>query len=118
MVEVQALYGSGKETNVGVNLFTTGEERKFDGSYLQADYFYNRTVGLVASLNNINFKDVTTSDPVTIDKINSWLIGVDFLPWLNTKIALQYANVKTKFVDATSPDETNKITRVVLDMAF
>ena len=119
MVEVQALYGSGKETNVGVNLFTTGEERKFDGSYLQADYFYNRTVGLVASLNNINFKDVTTSDPVTIDKINSWLIGVDFLPWLNTKIALQYANVKTKFVDpTTNPDETNKVTRVVLDMAF
>jgi hypothetical protein len=119
LVEVQALYGSGKETNVGVDIFGAGEERKFTGSYLQADYFYNRTVGLVASLNNIKFKDVTTADPIQADTIDSWLIAVDYLPWLNTKIALQYANVQTKFVDPTAnPDETNKISRVVLDVAF
>lgn len=118
MVEVQALYGSGKETNVGVDLFGMGAERKFTGSYVQADYFYNRTVGLVVSLNNINFKDVTAADPVPTDKINSWLVGVDFLPWLNTKIALQYANTKTTFIDQVQPDQTDKVTRVVLDMAF
>ena len=119
LVEVQALYGSGKETNVGANLFVTGEERKFDGSYVQADYFYQRTVGLVASLNNIKFKDVTAADPIPTDKMNSWLVGVDFLPWLNTKIALQHAVVKTKFVDPiANPDMTDKITRVVMDMAF
>jgi hypothetical protein len=119
MVEVQALYGSGKETNVGVNVFGVGEERKFDGSYLQADYFYDRTVGLVASVNNINFKDVTSTDPVQLDKVKSWLIGVDFLPWLNTKIALQHANVRSTFVDPiTNPDVTDKITRIILDMAF
>ena len=119
LVEVQALYGSGKETNVGANLFVTGEDRKFDGSYMQADYFYQRTVGLVASLNNIKFKDVTAADPIPADKMNSWLIGVDFLPWLNTKIALQHAVVKTKFIDpVANPDMTDKITRVVMDMAF
>jgi len=119
MVEVQALYGSGKETNVFGGLSGGDEERKFAGSYVQADYFYNRTVGLVGSLNNIKFKDATAGDPVPTDKINSWLIGVDFLPWLNTKIALQHANVKTKFVDPiANPDVTDKITRVVLDMAF
>ena len=119
MVEVQALYGSGKETNVGVDVFGTGEERKFTGSYIQADYFYDRTVGIIASLNNIKFTDVTTTDPIQADTVTSWLIGVDYLPWLNTKIALQYANVKTKFVDpTTNPDQTDKITRVVMDMAF
>ncbi len=118
MVEVQALYGSGKETNVGANIFGTGEDRSFNGSYVQADYFYNRTVGLVASLNNIKFKDVTAGDAVPTDKINSWLVGVDFLPWLNTKIALQHANIKTTFVDQVQPDQTAKVTRIIMDMAF
>jgi hypothetical protein len=119
MVEVQALYGSGKETNVFGGQSGADEGRKFTGSYVQADYFYDRKVGLVASLNNIKFKDVTATDPVTTDKINSWLIAVDFLPWLNTKIALQHAIVKTQFLDpTTNPDVTDKITRVVMDMAF
>ncbi len=53
------------------------------------------------------------------DKIDSWLASVNFLPWLNTKFAIQYVNTKTTFVDSdVEPDVTDKITRVVLDMLF
>jgi hypothetical protein len=115
MVEVQALYGSGKEDNV----FGGDEERKFNGYYIQGSYFYDRRYGVVASVNNITFKDVDAlADPNPVDKMNSALIAVEFLPWLNTKFALQYVNTKTTYVDEVLPDKTEKITRIVMDVAF
>jgi hypothetical protein len=118
MVEVQALLGSGKETNV----FGGGEERKFNGAYLQVSYFYDRKIGLVASINSIKFKDAFATEPdgsPGVDSKNSMLTAVEFLPWLNTKFALQYVTTKTKFVDLTAaPDQTEKITRIVMDVAF
>jgi hypothetical protein len=38
------------------------------------------------------------------------------MPWLNTKVALQYANAKTTYLDGT--DFTNRITRLVVDTLF
>lgn len=114
LFELQALYGYGKEKNV----FGGGEERKFDGFFVEGSYFYQRTVGLVAAFNNINVKNVSASD-ITGDqrKGNAWLISLNYLPWLNTKIALQYVNTKTKFAGG-EPDQTDKIFRVVLDVVF
>jgi hypothetical protein len=116
LIEVQALYGMGQEENV----FGGNETRKFDGLYLEASYFYDRKVGLVLATNNIKFKNVDAADPTGHqDKIDSWLASVNFLPWLNTKFAIQYVNTKTTFVDSdVEPDVTDKITRVVLDMVF
>ncbi len=117
LFEVQALLGSGKETNLSPLGFT-GDERKFAGSYLEASYFYQRKFGVVASLNNITFKDVDATDLAPVDKVNGRLIALNYLPWLNTKIALQYANVKTTLVSGAGPNETDKITRIVMDVAF
>ncbi len=114
IVELQALVGSGKETNV----FGGDEERKFSGSYLQGSYFYDRTIGLVASINNVTFKDVLSGDPDPTDKKNSVLVAVEYLPWLNTKFAIQYVTTKTTFVDQIQDDQTEKITRIVMDVAF
>lgn len=116
MLEVQALYGSGKETNV----FGGGEGRKFDGVYVEGSYFYERKIGFVAAINKIKFKDQDIAlDPVVnADKIDSWLVSLNFLPWLNTKFALQYVDAKTTSVDPTVPDVTNKTSRIVMDVAF
>jgi hypothetical protein len=119
MFEVQALYGGGKETNA----FGGGEERKFDGYYVEGSYFYDRKIGFVAAINNIKFKDVLASDIAIspnfgVDKVDSWLVSLNFLPWLNTKFALQYVDSKTTSIDPTVPDVTNKTTRIVMDVAF
>lgn len=115
LFEVQALFGNGKETNV----FGGDEERKFNGSYIQASYFYDRKIGLVASVNSIKFKDTLAADPEPQDKIDSTLVSLNFLPWLNTKLAFQYVTTKTKFVDPSAePDQTDKISRVVFDVVF
>ena len=113
IVEVQALYGGGKDDNV----FDGGEERKFDGYYVQADYYYDRTVGVIAAINNIKYKDVAATDPGTpTDKVEQWIVGFNYLPWLNTKVALQYSDTKTTMVDGTS--STDKISRIILDLLF
>ncbi len=113
IVEVQALYGGGEDKNV-FNDATGG--RKFNGYYVQADYYYDRTVGAIASLNNIKYKDVLAGDPTPTDKIDQWIIGFNYLPWLNTKVALQYSSTKTTNLDGTS--STDKINRIVLDLLF
>jgi hypothetical protein len=116
MLEVQALYGSGKETNV----FGGGEGRKFDGFYVEGSYFYDRKIGFVAAINKIKFKDQDIAlDPVVNpDKVDSWLVSLNYLPWLNTKFALQYVDAKTTSIDPTVPDVTNKTSRIVMDVAF
>ena len=114
LVELQALYGWGKETNV----FGGDEERKFDGFHIEGSYFYDRMVGLVGGYNYLNVKNVQSTD-ITGDqnKVNQWLVSLNYLPWLNTKIALQYVQTKTKFAGG-EPDETDKIFRIVFDVVF
>lgn len=113
IVEVQAIYGGGKDENV----FNTGTDRKFNGSYVQADYYYDRTFGVIGSINNIKYKDVDpTVDPNPIDKKGQWIVGFNYLPWLNTKVALQHSSTKTTNVDGTS--STDRISKVVLDLLF
>jgi hypothetical protein len=113
MVEVQALYGGGHDDNA----FGGGEERKFDGWYLQADYFYDRTIGVIGSLNYIKFKDVAATDPTPApDKQDQWILGFNYLPWLNTKVALQYSATKATNIDGTTLSD--RISRIILEMLF
>jgi hypothetical protein len=114
LVEVQALYGMGREKNV----FGGDEVRKFDGFHVEGSYFYQRMVGLIAAYNFLNNKGVLASDITGDDKrANQWLVSVNFLPWLNTKLALQYAHTRTKFA-GDQPSQTDKIFRVVVDLVF
>ncbi len=114
LVELQALYGYGWENNA----IGTGEKRKFDGFALEGSYYYQRTIGLVGAYNMINIMDVQASDPVTDEnKKHTWLVSIQYLPWLNTKVAVQYAQTKTKFA-GPEPEETDKIFKVVFDLVF
>ncbi len=114
LVEVQALYGWGKEKNV----FGGDEVRKFDGFYIEGSYFYQRMFGLVASYNFLNKRRVDASDITGDDKtVGGWLVSFNFLPWLNTKLALQYSQTRTSFA-GNQTSQTDKIFRVVVDLAF
>jgi hypothetical protein len=116
LVELQALVGNGEEKNV----FGGAEKRNFSGSYVEGSYFYDRKIGLVVALNTIKFKDVVDTDVTGHqDTINATLLSLNYLPWLNTKFAIQYVTTTTKFVDPdVEPDQTDKISRIVMDVAF
>lgn len=119
LVEVQALFGYGKERNV----FGGDETRKFSGFLAEGSYFFQRTVGLIGAYNMIHVNDVLASDPsftgtgTDENRKRTWLVALNYLPWLNTKVAVQYSETKTKFVGG-EPDETDKIFKVVLDVLF
>jgi hypothetical protein len=120
LVQARAIYGYGKETNA----FGGGEKRKFDGFDAEASYFFDRTIGLVADYNMINIQGVTSED-ISIPGVsgtdekrkNTWVAGISYLPWLNTKAAIQYAHTKTKFA-LGEPDQTDKTFRIVFDILF
>ncbi len=119
LFEVQALWGGGEDKNV----FNDGTgARKYSGSYAQADYYYDRTVGVIAAVNNIKYKDVDANDdPNPIDKQNQWVVGFNYLPWLNTKVAIQHAVTETKFVQGginSQANNTDRVNRVILDLLF
>lgn len=113
LVELQALYGWGKETNV----FGGSEERKFDGFLVEGSYFFQRTIGAVAAYNFLNAKDVQPADFDPSKRKNAWVVGINYLPWLNTKVGVQYAETTTKFVSG-QPDEKDKIFKIVFDVVF
>jgi len=114
LVEAQALFGLGSENNV----FGGGEERKFQGLHLAANYFYQRKYGIAVAYNLINTTGVSATDITgNVDSINAWVVGVNYLPWANTKLAVQYAQTLTKFVGG-DPDQTDNIVRVVVDLLF
>ncbi len=114
LIEAQALYGIGREKNV----FGGDETRKFDGFHVEGSYFYQRMLGLVAAYNFLKNKDVLDSDITGAEKkVNQWLVSANFLPWLNTKLALQYARTRTVF-EGIQPTQTEKIFRLVVDIAF
>lgn len=114
LVEVQTLYGMGREENV----FGGDEVRRFDGFYIEGSYFYQRMFGLVAAYNFLNNRRVDPSD-ITGDnrRVNQWLVSFNFLPWLNTKVALQYTHIRTEFA-GNQTSQTDKIFRVVVDLCF
>lgn len=106
LFEVQALYGTGEDDNVG----GPGITKELDGIYLEGSWFFQRTFGAIAAYNTVDF-DNDSRDQETV-----WAIGAMYLPWANVKIAIQYEDVESKFVAAATEDE--EVFRTVVDVAF
>ncbi len=106
LFEVQALYGTGEDDNVG----GAGITKELDGFYLEGSYFFQRKMGVMAAYNAVNF-DNDSKDEETI-----WVIGAKYLPWANVKLAIQYEDKKEKYVAAA--DKTEKVWRTVVDFTF
>jgi len=119
LLEFHGLYGWGTEKNV----FGANEERKFEGFYLEASLYYQRKYGLVGAYNHLSTNGVSPSDVGILgaggdaDIVDSWVASATYLPWANTKLALQYAQILTKFVGG-QPYETDNRFRVVVDLLF
>lgn len=83
IIDAVAVYMGGKDKDLdGVS----GNDVSFDGFYGEASYFYQRTYGVT-----IGYDYMASDDDDSLDK-NGWVFNVSCLPWLNTKLALEYSN--------------------------
>jgi hypothetical protein len=84
MFEAVAVYMAGKDENAwdGAAAFS---DVKFTGYYAEVSYFYNRMYGVT-----IGYDHITSSEDNSIDKKGP-TFNVTYLPWLNTKVALEYS---------------------------
>ncbi|MEK6673586.1 MAG: hypothetical protein AABY42_08960 [Nitrospirota bacterium] len=105
LIEIQALYGTGDEDNVGGST-----KKELSGFYLEADYFFQRKIGAIAAYDTVDYKNHS------VDKERTWVIGAKYLPWANVNLTIQYENVKTD--PTTGSSKTEKVIRAVVDVAF
>ncbi|MDA8088672.1 MAG: hypothetical protein M0Z61_00400 [Nitrospiraceae bacterium] len=127
LVEAKAIYGFGQESGLtgitnGTAALGSGDKRNFNGGSVEADYFFRRTYGIVGQYNWVtNFKvQPQDFDPATSQ--HTWLVGLNYLPWLNTKVQFIYANTRSNYLTGgtvtSGPSETDKIYKFMVDVAF
>ncbi len=145
LVEAKAIYGFGQESGLtplevgvieipnnpndlkeGTTSVTTlgagsSNKRSFNGGAIEADYFFRRTYGIVGQYNWITNSKVDPADYDPATRQRTWLVGLNYLPWLNTKLQFIYANVRSHYATGgtvSTDSETDKVYKVVLDVAF
>ncbi len=141
LVEAKAIYGFGQESGLApleaisagkpgtlgpVAGGTPEDKRNFNGGAIEADYFYQRTYGIVGQYNWVTNSKVQAADFDPATSQHTWLVGLNYLPWLNTKIQFIYANVRSNYLTdpsgtvtgANGSSETDKIYKVLVDVAF
>ncbi len=141
LVEAKAIYGFGQESGLapleaiaaGANGTlgpaaggTLEDKRSFNGGAIEADYFYQRTYGIVGQYNWVTNSKVQISDFDPATSQHTWLVGLNYLPWLNTKIQFIYANIRSNYLPgavsaatgAPLTAETDKLYKVLVDVAF
>ncbi|MDA8325690.1 MAG: hypothetical protein M0033_05675 [Nitrospiraceae bacterium] len=131
LVEAKAIYGFGQESGLapfatlpngsGVTGLGPGDKRSFNGGAIEADYFYQRTYGIVGQYNWVTSSKVQAADFDPATSQHTWLVGLNYLPWLNTKIQFIYANIKSNYATGgtvSTGSETDKLYKVMVDVAF
>lgn len=132
LVEAKGIFGFGQETGLspfsslpngsGFTGLGTGDKRSFTGGDVEADYFYNRTYGIVGQYNWINNAHVDPADFDPATSQHTWLASLNYLPWYNTKIQFIYANVKSNYLTGgtvtSGSSETDKIYKFMVDVVF
>lgn len=126
LVEAKAIYGFGQESGLtgitnGTASLGPGDKRNFNGGSIEADYFFQRTYGIVGQYNWIVNAKVQAADYDPATSQHTWLVGLNYLPWLNTKIQFIYANTRSNYVTGgtvSTPNETDKLYKFLVDVAF
>ncbi|MFN3739435.1 MAG: hypothetical protein ACK4TF_02025 [Thermodesulfovibrionales bacterium] len=85
---------------------TPGNNIEFSGFYIEGSYFYERKYGITLA-----YDYVSSDDNNEFDKKGP-TVNLSYLPWLNTKIALEYS----KFRLADNKDE--EITSLLVHLYF
>lgn len=98
-----AMYMKGKDEDLDN---TPGKNIEFRGFYIEGSYFYDRKYGIT-----IAYDYVSSDDNNEFDKKGP-TINISYLPWLNTKIALEYS----KFRLSDNRDE--EVTSLLVHLYF
>jgi len=102
-IDAVALYMNGKDEDLdGIS----GKNIEFKGFYVEGSYFYERKYGIT-----IGYDYVSSDDDNEFDKKGP-TINLSYLPWLNTKIAIEYS----KFRLADNKDE--EVTSLLVHLYF
>ncbi len=127
LVEAKAIYGFGQESGLtplehGAGTLGPGDTRSFNGGAMEADYFYQRTYGIVGQYNWVTNSNVQADDFDPATSQHTWLVGLNYLPWLNTKLQFIYANIKSNYLTGgtitSGSNETDKMYKFMVDVAF
>jgi hypothetical protein len=103
LVEAVAVYMSAKDTGAwdGASGFS---DVKFTGYYAELSYFYNRKYGVT-----VGHDAVKSAQDESLDKKGP-TFNLAYLPWLNTKIALEYSVFH--LADGVKERDTNLLVRL------
>jgi hypothetical protein len=82
IVDIVGVYMTGSDKDLDN---TPGMEVKFKGYYAEASYFFERMYGVT-----IGYDKISSNEDTSLDKKGP-TINVSYLPWLNTKLALEYS---------------------------
>jgi hypothetical protein len=82
IIDLVGVFMAGKDQNLDD---TPGMQVKFDGYYAEASYFFQHMYGVT-----VGYDKVDSNEDPTLDKKGP-TYNVTVLPWLNTKIALEYS---------------------------
>ena len=134
MVLGRAIYGHGEESGltpfgaVAGSGLGPGDKRRFDGGAVEASYWYDRTYGVVGGYNFVSNHDVQAADWDPAGRQGSWYASVNYLPMLNVKVQLEYAETLTDYVagnsltdgngHASPSNETDHLYRALINFAF
>ena len=136
MVLARALYGWGQETGLNPIIadeagakYTLGpaaggapdDKRSFNGGAIEASYFFKRTYGITSQWSWVSNSHVQINDWDPGTHQRTWAASLTYLPMLNTKIMLIYAQVKSDYLTGGTtslPSETDNIYKMEWDIAF
>jgi hypothetical protein len=87
LFEAVGVYLTGKDEGVWDGAGASGD-LSFKGYYAELSYFYERQYGLT-----VGYDHLTSDEDPSLDKKGP-TVNITYLPWLNTKLALEYNSFK------------------------
>jgi len=103
IIDAIAVYMKGKDKDLDN---TPGNDVEQKGFYTEASYFFDRMYGVT-----IGYDSMSSGDDHSLDKKGP-VFNITYIPWLNTKIALEYA------IFDIEGDKNNNQTNLLVHMYF
>jgi len=83
LIDIVGVYMYGEDKDLDN---TPGNDVKFDSYYVEFSYFFDRMYGII-----IGYDYMSSDEDHSLDKEGP-VVNLTYNPWLNTKLALEYAN--------------------------
>jgi hypothetical protein len=96
IIDVVAIYMQGKDTDLDA---VPGNDVKFKGYYGEVTYFFARTYGATLA-----YDYMKSDEAPSLDKKGP-VVNISYVPWLNTKLSLEYSHFKYQESGEESNDD-------------